>query len=189
MYSARLETSVRSHLHAATAAVHERLDAMVNTLRLDEPATYGRFLAAQGSALFPVEKALTEEGIAALLPDWPNRMRTKALDSDLMYLGVGCEQLPKPQFRHPALLMGAAYVLEGSRLGARVILSRIGNHHNHHSTHFLHHGEGQRLWPTFEAALEATPSVRADLEGAVTGALRTFAMFEQAFAPITEPAH
>ena len=56
-----------------------------------------------------------------------------------------------------AEMLGLVYVLEGLRMGARVILSRLAEEPDTAiigATAYLRHGFGRRLWPTFLTTLE-----------------------------------
>lgn len=178
----RQSDSMRERLRAATGTAHARLDHAASALRLEAITGYRRFLAAHGSTIVPLEIALESGGIAYLLQDWPTRSRRAALEDDLRALDIQCEALPAPVFAGDAALMGAAYVLEGSRLGARIVLQRIlpGA-----PSRYLRHGEGENLWGSFTAQLEACDAVRAHPGEAIGAALEVFAMFETAICDQT----
>jgi heme oxygenase len=81
------------------------------------------------------------------------------------------------------------YVLEGSRLGSKVLLARIAEAANptiFGATAYLSHGSGQKLWQTFVDKLEqhATLIERAAAAGA---ARRTFRLFALMFARVERP--
>ncbi|MHA6722750.1 biliverdin-producing heme oxygenase [Sphingomonas sp. RS2018] len=115
-------SGARGLLRSATAAAHERVDAAFGAADLGSRTGYAAFLAAQASAHLPVEAALEAAGAARVLADWPTRRRTEALIADLADLG---EPLPPaidpPMFDTPARMLGAIYVLEGSRLGGAML--------------------------------------------------------------------
>ena len=121
MPSVPLQTA-RSALRVATAEWHDRVDALFSQVDLGDRAAYGRFLAAQAHAHLATEDALTRAGADAVLPDWPDRQRAARLRADLAAL-----QLPLPQvvgaisFDCAAAVLGGVYVLEGSRLGGRLL--------------------------------------------------------------------
>src|SRR5690606_35279404 len=109
----------------STAALHARVDAEIGGLLQHPTAGYAQFLTATARGLFPIERALDEADVAAILPDWPKRSRAEALKSDLAALSVACPAgedtvaLPPGDGAYP---FGVLYVLEGSRLGGGVIL-------------------------------------------------------------------
>lgn len=165
--------NIRKYLREATVEQHRRLDALAGGMRLDLASGYGAFLIAQADAMLPVERALNDAGIARLLPDWPQRCRADALLQDLRELRLVPQPVRAPAFGCDAALWGAAYVLEGSRLGARFLLARAKG-----PTRFLRHGDGMRLWPSFLSQLEAAD---VDRERAAAAAKSVFRLFEQSF--------
>ncbi|HTT98836.1 MAG TPA: biliverdin-producing heme oxygenase [Rhizomicrobium sp.] len=170
----------REFLRDATREQHALLDAVASGMRLDTAAGYAHFLATQASVLIPLERSLEKSGIGRLLPDWAERRRTAAMQSDLSDLHVTTTCATAPMFESEASLLGAAYVLEGSRLGARMVLKQIGRNT---ATRFLRHGEGSRLWQSFLEILEANDGVRRDPENATGAARRVFSLFIDAMAP------
>jgi heme oxygenase len=169
--------SVRQFLRSATAVIHQRLDLAAALMRLDTADGYRRFLAGHAAALLPLERELGEAGIVSVLADWPERTRTAALRADLSDLKQGFDPLDPPLLDCGAAILGAAYVLEGSRLGASIIRQSVGAGF---PMRYLQHGEGRKFWPSFLAHLEDDQSVRARPEAARAGALAAFSMFETA---------
>jgi len=87
---------------------------------------YGRFLTAQAAAHLPVEAALDDAGAGALLADWPSRKRAALIEADLDEIGLGrLSPEPPPPLADVGAVMGALYVLEGSRLGGAVLKNAI----------------------------------------------------------------
>ena len=173
---------VRHSLRVATAEAHERLDACSRELNLADRQTYGRFLMAQSGPVLALETALEHFGVARLLADWPSRRRTAALRHDLEYLGLCSESCASVRLRSVAQAFGTLYVLEGSRLGARVLLRQIlaAAPSLEPATRFLSHGSDPRLWTTFLQTLEANVAI-SDLVEAAQGARNAFALFEDSF--------
>jgi heme oxygenase len=65
-------------------------------------------------------------GIAAIVPDWPKRQRSPAMRSDLAELGIAMPEPTEPfDLDGEAALLGALYVLEGSRLGGAVLARSV----------------------------------------------------------------
>ncbi|HEY0235322.1 MAG TPA: biliverdin-producing heme oxygenase [Afipia sp.] len=178
---------IQDTIRAATHDSHRRLDLALSWLDLGQPRYYAGFLRSQADALLPLEGALETAGITGVLPDWPLRARGTALKHDLLLLNVVPAPHPQPHFNNDAQMLGAVYVLEASRMGARVMLARLAQHADSTSieaTRYLKHGFGKRFWPTFLAVLENHPSAHADIEGVVQGAQIAFDMFENALVPI-----
>lgn len=177
---------IRDIIIEATQTSHCRLDLALSSLDLSRPHYYEGFLRGQAEALFSIETALTAGGIEQHLPDWPSRVRTFALEHDLAAMGITCNPLPLPDFKSTAEMLGAVYVLEASRMGARVMLARLAEHPDSESmnaTAYLRHGFGKRFWPSFLTLLENHPAAQEDLPGVVRGAEIAFAMFESALTP------
>ena len=112
-----------------------------------------------------------------MLADWDRRSRRSAILSDLAVIGARGQPLPFEGRLNASQMWGALYVLEGSRLGARFILAKLGRTT---ATRFLEHGEGARLWPTFLEILEAHPCVRRNPALALGAANAVFELFETA---------
>lgn len=166
--------SAREYLKLSTRDLHGRLDAAAGAMRLESHSGYGNFLAAHAAALVPLEAALEKGGIEAILPDWPLRRRSAALAKDLADLGLSCESLAAPRVRSEAGLLGAAYVLEGSRLDTRAALGRVSAQS---PTRYMRHGEGMKFWPNFLAVLERNAEVRRSPHHAVAAARAAFGLF------------
>lgn len=167
-------------LRAGTRAAHERVDAAFGRFDLRDRAGYAAFLRAHSLVLPSLEAALTLGGAEAVLPDWPERRRTPALIGDLRKLEIEPPQpRPAPLLRTPAERLGTLYVLEGSRLGARLLLgeARQGDDAVRGATDYLAHGEGRGFWPSFLQRLEAQ---RVEPALAIAAAVAAFAAFEAA---------
>ena len=178
-------------IREATHASHRQLDLALSWLDLGKPRYYASFLRGQAEALFPIETALERSGIVLILPDWPRRARTMALEHDLIVINASCAPLPEPHLDNPAQMLGTVYVLEATRMSARVMLSRLAQYPDSPSigaTKYLRHGFGQRLWPTFLDVLETHPAALADPRAVVQGAEIAFGMFESALVPIVSTA-
>jgi heme oxygenase len=168
-------------LHAESEALLRLPSAILN--RRDYGRWLGRFLGLYD----PLERILAgfsewAEIDMALIP----QARTSCLFSDLLALGSDPDRVPRapppqlpelPTFAHA---VGARYVLEGARLGGRVILrdleARIGPEIGEATAFF---GEGGAptvpSWPKFQAALDSFGrGDRGICEDAVIGAERSF---------------
>lgn len=118
--------TARASLRAATSEAHERVDHLFSSLDLGRIEDYRLFLLAQAAAYLPIETALDEAGAAALLDDWPGRRRGNLLLSDLNALRAKApEPIPAPLLTSQAAMLGAIYVLEGSRLGGALLKQQI----------------------------------------------------------------
>lgn len=119
--------SARCALRNATAADHQQVDDAFSAFDLADRDSYRAFLEAQAYGLLPVEAALDRSGADAIVPDWPDRRRSEALRADIAEL-TGAEASPAafPGFSSSAQMLGAIYVLEGSRLGGQLLARAIG---------------------------------------------------------------
>jgi heme oxygenase len=118
--------SLRSILRAQTSDCHAEVDEIFGRFDLADPPAYGAFLSAHARAVPAVEMALEQAGIEALLPDWADRCRRQLLNDDLTALGIlPPPLLPQPSFSTAAELWGAAYVLEGSKLGGAMLAKSV----------------------------------------------------------------
>ena len=119
--------SARAALRAGTAAEHERVDRLFSGLNFGRADDYRRFLLAQAAAYLPIEAALDAAGAEALLDDWSSRRRAPLLFADLGEMGLAAPApSAAPSFVNPAQMLGAIYVLEGSRLGGALLKRGIG---------------------------------------------------------------
>ena len=189
---ARTTGNARLILKAATEAQHHSLDHGFGALDLKNRNDYKSFLTAQAAVLRPLENWLTQQGIARVLPDWPARRRSEAVASDLA--GVNTEMLADDAVSisdraSAPLLLGVAYVLEGSRLGAQYLSREVAASPDRavrDNMRFLTHGAGQKLWPSFLEILERNVIDPAAADEAAAGARATFDLFlrsQQRHAP------
>jgi heme oxygenase len=175
--------SLRFRLRDATAKDHGRLDAVFAPFDLRKPEDYRRFLEINAAALVPLEKALAASGVSQVIPDWPQRSRVEALQSDVARLGGAIEPSPAIATLDRDEIFGALYVLEGSRLGARVLLPIVlGSDDLRVATTnaYLSHGLDRPLWQSFVAMLERHGETIEDDSGVIGGASLAFDIFARA---------
>ena len=164
------------HAHAIvrsrTAAAHSMVDAVYSRFNLGDRRSYASFLQAHARVVPTIEAVLSDE---AHLPSW--RPRTALLAQDLDTFGYG---LPKPLAQSEtwclAAKFGLLYVLEGSRLGSRLLLRRVGSGL---SSHYLAAAHKQGEWRAFTDALNgrAKQENAAWLEAVVAGATNGFQLY------------
>jgi heme oxygenase len=151
---------------------------------------YIDFLRASAAAVLPLEQGLAAARVHEILPDWDARARATALRGDLAALGVRAPiaHMEVPAVGGEARQFGMLYVLEGSRLGAKMLARNAqasADPRIRAATRYLRHGEGQRFWPSFLERLEASAATAQAPHEAVAGALKAFALFG---APHPHPA-
>lgn len=171
---------LRMRLRQATAPLHDRVDSAFSGFDLQDPDDYRRFLRAHYRVLCAAERALEQAAIGDVLDDWPARVRRHALGKDLAQLGCALPSpapLAKPN--DDAACWGIAYVLEGSRLGGRVLARRLREANPQAPTRYLEHGDVAVLWPGFLARLERD-AARCAWEPMLAAAETTFALFAEA---------
>jgi heme oxygenase len=179
MLTAR-RTGLRQRLRQATLALHAELDTALAFPACCDWDWYKRFLTVN-SAVIGVEQALAAGGIEKLLPNWPERERSAALRHDLTALGLR----PRPRKLaaigpDPAALLGWAYVLEGSRLGACKVLQFVEGTappEIRAATQFLRHGQDVGFWTSFLEVLQRSNFDEATTARACDAARHGFLYF------------
>jgi heme oxygenase (biliverdin-IX-beta and delta-forming) len=170
----------RTMLRARIAALHARLDRMVNSSCLGDTLRLGRLLTIHYDALMLLVPALERAGAEHVCPGWEGRSRLAALEEDLMVLRTRPYRPPahRPSFAREPEIWGALYALEGSRLGNRIILRRVmecGSEDERRATQFLADGLKDRTaWSEFVAQLDDVHYCGEAFELAVLGAERVF---------------
>jgi heme oxygenase len=176
---------LRTYLRLETRPLHETIDRAFSRFSLQDDRGLERFLTAQAGALRPLEAALEaggDGGIERLMPDWPARRRAPLLDS----LQAEVPRLRIDPFRTDAEMLGAAYVLEGSRLGARILLGHIVGRQSRMARlgiAFLSHDPGGPHWRAFLARLERYGADETRSES-LSGAVQAFRLFERSASAI-----
>jgi heme oxygenase len=167
--------STVSRLRAATASLHDAVDAAFGGHDLNAIQDYTRFLIAHALALPAAERRFAA---TAALPPW--RERTTALTEDLADLGHAMPAamafaLPD----RPGAAWGALYVTEGSRLGG-IMLARSVNADLPARYLKAKHESGE--WRALLAAIDAEGEVRGDawIDAAIEGAEACFALYRHA---------
>jgi heme oxygenase len=175
---------LRTRLKHATADAHRQLDRSLMAFDLKTTTGYRRFLEASAGALLPLEAALLESGVDDIIQDWPSRSRTDAILKDLTQVEGRLHLMPAPAAFSRSALVGAVYVLEGSRLGARFLLkivTRAADPVTGRATAYLSHGSEQQLWEQFLVLL-AHEAPRLDEDEVIAGAHTAFGLFSMAAA-------
>jgi heme oxygenase len=174
-------SGVRWHLRQATEALHAEADRLGSSHCLSSRAGYAGFLRVHARAVPALEAALDAAGLEAMLPDWPRRRRAAALRADLAVLREAVPApLAVPEIRTGATAMGAAYVLEGSRLGNAMLLRAAQAAPalaNSGAFTYLSHQPGPAGWAGFLARLDQALPDPADWKVAAAGALTAFETF------------
>jgi heme oxygenase (biliverdin-IX-beta and delta-forming) len=174
----------RTSLRAATQHLHRDLDELVADLDLADPADYRRFLRASAAPLLGIESFLERSSVEQLLPDWPQRARSRAILSDLQAMKVSAAPYElRRATPTPAEMFGMLYVLEGSRLGARVLRERVMTSSDAmvRTANAYLSANDPRHWRTFLQTLESTDDADDGSE-TTSGAIYAFALFQRSFS-------
>ncbi len=164
-------------LREGTRAEHERLDGLFEAFDLADAGAYARFLNAHAEALLPVEAAL--DGVAdRVIADWAERKRSAEVLADLAALGAPTPAAPAAATIEtiPAIA-GALYVIEGSRLGGRMLVKQVGAGL---PTAYLGGEQPRGRWPALLDAIDAVLTDDVATEQAVLAARDVFDRFERA---------
>lgn len=168
----------RSALRDATAEDHRRVDALFGACDLAHADQYREFLIAHAAALLPVEAALERAGVANWLPDWHGRCRGPELRADLADLGEAPPLATDvPDYAGEAEVLGAVYVLEGSRMGAALLRRSLPGDA---PQRFLGAVQPSSAWRHLVEHLEAALAEPSALAAAVSSARTVFSLFERA---------
>ena len=168
---------LRMRLRQATAPLHDRVDAAYSRFELHRMDGYRAFLRAHAHVVGPLEVALEQAGIDTMIHDWPQRSRHQALLADLRALGDALPRsLAHPVPPSPGWCWGAAYVIEGSRLGGLVLAKRVAAANPGAPLSYLSRQSPKPFWPSFLQQFEQQAAVFAwsDL---LAGAHDTFDSF------------
>ena len=163
------QDNLRAELRARTSHQHECLDQAVGLF--DTCDQYARFLEGSRRFRAAVDDALDRQGSWEVerLADW--------IDADLSDLGrdpVATACFPVMP-NSDAFALGVAYVLEGSALGARLLLRRaseLGFDGDHGARHLVRQTNDNGRWKRFLVELDAVAP--ADREQVVAGAASAF---------------
>lgn len=103
----------RLALRAATRADHDRVDALVSGLDIGTAEGFARFARVHLACFSALRAAAVVEGLDAMI---------EALGADLATLAPGAR--PGPAALAPVDPLAAAYMVEGSRMGTRLLRAR-----------------------------------------------------------------
>ena len=165
-------------LREGTRDEHERLDALFATFALGDRDQYAAFLAAHAAALLPLEAALDAAAAERLVPDWAERRRGPAIRADLAELGaVVPTSVAVPALSGDAAILGAIYVVEGSRLGGRFLARAVAPGL---PKSYLDAPQAAGNWAKLLARIDPLLYDPGDLSVAIDAARAVFASFEAA---------
>jgi heme oxygenase len=178
--------SARAFLRRETERLHGAVEAAFARFDLTSKAGLTSFLTAQSQAVSSIETELERRAIGTLVLDWPERRRAASLKADLARLGVDASLATLHQAESPTLdtvgrQYGALYVLEGSRMGGRVLAREVARSADPQvrsaTTFLLHRLDGGEAWRNFVDSLDGLGAPREHL---LQGASASFQLFRHA---------
>jgi heme oxygenase (biliverdin-IX-beta and delta-forming) len=178
----------RTILKQATHDLHTEVDALASRLDLTRRDSYCQFLLASAGPIIGLELALERSGVEASFTDWSYRRRRFALALDLHALELTADAVDARSPLSLSEMFGVLYVLEGSRLGAQILLRRVGQSTDEAvlcARNYLRANEPM-LWVTYLRELENTHAP-LDREEMIEAARYTFGLFRSAFAEYCAP--
>ncbi len=149
--------------------------------------SYRKYLIATLASRVRLESMLEASGVEALVPDWAQRRIVPQLLEDLHDLGGGAP-MPVEATRNPvdmAAIVGTLYVLEGSGLGATILLKqavKLGMSETFGARHLVRQVSNQRSWRDMLQTIETTPV--SDEDGCDLAAITAFAVFESDYRKV-----
>ena len=163
-------------LRSSTRDLHNLAESRFDLTSMSSAAAYSAFLLANWP-FASIEAALESAGIHRVLPDWDKRRRRQVLADDLRQCGISPPSIDRLEIRSDhGTLLGWSYVLEGSRLGAAMILRAIDGPGEQvaRGTQFLRHCAGKHLWQSYKIALSEIDGDPPAIASACAGAALAF---------------
>lgn len=156
----------RFALKRATDAAHARVEGIVQAANMfGSVEGYRRYVAATWAMRDRFERLLDANGAADLWADWPGRRIAGLAARDLADLGVAQPAGSSEKYFQSRLteaeLLGVLYVLEGSSLGARILVRMVGSlgfSENCGARHMHVQAGDAGAWRSFLNVLDASPA-------------------------------
>lgn len=180
-----LPSSRSKALKALTHDTHDLLDQRIMALQpFANRQNYARYLQAQFLFLRDLEALYDNPQLAALLNDLDERRRYDRIAADLADLGQPLPTLSEARTDGARLdlpsALGWLYVVEGSKLGAAILLKmteKLGLSPEFGARHLAAHPDGRaRHWREFVTVLDEQALSDADEVRVVAGAKAGFAL-------------
>ncbi|MBD8875607.1 biliverdin-producing heme oxygenase [Roseibium polysiphoniae] len=169
---------VRFYLAEQTRTSHELVDKRAEAFDLTLAEGVTQFLRFMYRGISAIEAGLDESHAARIFPLWSERKRAAMIGAELAETALAWSEDEVTQqaldFRSEAEVWGALYVLEGSRLGARILVNRS---ELMSKSDFFQETARCRYWPEFLVQLEQADMRLDDRAGMAEGACRAFAAF------------
>lgn len=179
-----LEPLLTSSLRSRTKSIHGQLDEHLMGMGLfSDKEKYKIFLTLQYHIHHDAEPLYSNVNLAAIIPNLRQRNRFEKVKEDLQDLGAPIPTpIKAPTFTNISSAIGALYVVEGSKLGAKYLLHYVemmGLSDQYGARHLGADDEGRGAsWRSFQTAID---SANIDIPVAVHAAEKTF---ERVFAHV-----
>jgi heme oxygenase len=185
-------TGLMVRLRAATANCHRELeDWIAIDRRFASTSNYQNYLVQLLPLFRGYENALARLAWNDAGLDFDSRRKVPFIEQDLRYfsqLDQARKEVPFPTPSTVAAGFGTLYVLEGSTLGGRVILERLGKRGiEPESGAAFFNGYGERtksMWKTFQDVATAYCFTDESMQEACTAAIATFDHYRHNITPL-----
>ncbi|WP_062016248.1 biliverdin-producing heme oxygenase [Aureimonas sp. AU4] len=172
--------TLRDRLRADTREAHEALDARFSPMMAGDAGRYALFLLMNRDAHAAIEPLLSASPLAG---EWRATGRLEAARQDCRILGLPAERAvpapPELDAGTRAGALGLAYVLEGSRLGAKYLLRALARApaRNPFPTHYLEASSDAGPFTGLMRAMARESFSPAELSRSTEVARHTFRFF------------
>lgn len=182
--------SRRFALRDATAAAHARVEGIIGEAGLFQSLRgYRRYLEATYVMRAGLERDLDLSLAARLWPEWPGRRIARLVAQDIEDLGSEPPQLNvRPKAHDWPEALGVLYVLEGSSLGARLLVrsaDELGLSPAFGARHLHAQAGAPHAWRNFVALLDTMPLTPKGERACSAAANATFDAFASAYAAVS----
>ncbi|QTN05680.1 hypothetical protein GTN27_21270 [Ochrobactrum sp. EEELCW01] len=178
----------RWDLKAATAPYHERIDRLGSLYGMfNSLDAYRKYLEATWRSRLALETSLDGSDLRRVFSDWDNHKIQSELKMDYADLSDG-EELKKPELQFDAgapvdlpSAIGTLYVLEGSALGATLLIQRarlLGLGAGYGARHLAKQVGNLAGWKKTVSLLETMSLDKKDEERCTEAAIDSFRTFE-----------
>lgn len=191
------------YLKENTHSTHDALDKRIMSLDpFSSVALYSQFIRTQARLQQITTAWYQNTELHVLFPDLAERDRLQAVKQDCRDLGLSeqdmktdAEAALHAQVANQFEALGWLYTVEGSNIGAAILLKHAKKHlglsETHGARHLTGHGEGRGLyWRRFKEALDAIELTAAQRALALKGARDAFAFtrrsVEELLAPVAK---
>jgi len=189
-----LAISRRMRLREATKALHESIDSTVSqSAFLTSPEGYIAYLRATLRVRAAIEARLDASAAAQVYAPWSRRKIGQALRQDIgdlrAELASGDERMTPRSPLSLGAIWGTLYVLEGSAMGARLLLrqaSELGFTAEFGARHLARQTACPAAWRDFVSALDEVAMTAPEEKACIEAALATFACFDDAYAQLSD---